>query len=265
VGDFETPVFVAGAGTPVRFRVLNPGGVNDQIFEIAGHNWQEEPYTANSTEIGDNPLSQWQGARMGHGPRNHFDAVIKSAGGTEKVPGDYLYRTHTALGFRSGMWGVFRVSEAGKDAITMTTVYGSAGANRTIFGFNSVDPGPGAFTGQMATSVEVFNGTPSGSGCGGTKIGTVTPDKTTGAWKITTTAQNVCAVSNLGGVGTLDLTQPFPTPCVTTNAVPKATTTTTKAPNVAQPTAQAVKAAADVEDQKIDRLTKVDKAKAKEK
>jgi hypothetical protein len=228
VGDMGTPIYTAGAGSKVRFRVLNPGGTNDLVFEIHGHTWQEEPYQNSSNNIGDNPASEWQGSRMGHGPRNHFDAVIKSAGGDNAVPGDYLYQSHTALALRSGILGVFRVSEAGKDAINMTSTQPVA----KVFGFNTVNPD----TGKFADSVDVFApGTRSGNTCTGTKIANIPLNagnpasnpfgsSMDGAWWAKTTATTVCAVSNFsggtGGVGTLDLTKPLMRACY--NVIPPA-------------------------------------------
>jgi hypothetical protein len=226
VGDMQTPVYTAGAGSKVRFRVLNPGGINDYVFELHGHSWQEEPYQNHSANIGNNPASEWQGARMGHGARNHFDIVLDSAGGANKVTGDYLYRSHTALGLRSGMLGVFRVSEPGKDAIAITAQQ----PHSIVWGFNSVNPD----TGKFADSVDVFApGTRSGSTCTGTKIATIPLNagnpvtaqfgsSMNGAWWAKTTATTVCAVSNFGGttggVGTLDLTTKLMRAC--TNLIP---------------------------------------------
>ncbi|MEM7354290.1 MAG: copper oxidase, partial [Acidobacteriota bacterium] len=109
--DPETPIFPAAAGTPVRFRVLHPGGAQrNNVFEIHGHVWQQEPYTAASTQLGDNPLSLWEGARMGHGPSNHFDALLENgAGGKFGVTGDYLFRDHASFQFDGGIWGIFWV------------------------------------------------------------------------------------------------------------------------------------------------------------
>jgi len=113
-GDPETPIFTAAVGEEVRFRVLHPGGhQRNHVFAVHGHTWQQEPYTANSTQIGDNPLSMWEGAKMGHGPSNHFDAVLENgAGGKFGIPGDYLFRDQPAFLFDGGLWGIFRVTPA---------------------------------------------------------------------------------------------------------------------------------------------------------
>ncbi|HKB76592.1 MAG TPA: hypothetical protein VKC58_08360, partial [Myxococcales bacterium] len=111
-GDPQTPVFTAKAGTPTIFRFLHPGGHNrNNVMQIHGHVWEEEPYVDSSRSIGDNLLSEWKGASMGHGPSNHLDVPLRNgAGGKFKVPGDYLYRTHQSFQFDGGMWGIFRVT-----------------------------------------------------------------------------------------------------------------------------------------------------------
>ena len=93
LADPQTPVFAARAGTPIRFRMVHPAGINEQVFTLHGHVWQEEPYINGSRQIGNNPLSQSQGSRDGFGANVAFDAVIDKAGGAGGVPGDYLYRT----------------------------------------------------------------------------------------------------------------------------------------------------------------------------
>jgi hypothetical protein len=107
-----TPIFTADAGQPVRFRVLHSGGhARNNVFMVHGHLWQEMPYQdgSSSTVIGFKQDSPWHGAQWGHGPSNHFDVLIQSAGGTFQVPGDYLYRTFQSFQFDGGMWGLFRV------------------------------------------------------------------------------------------------------------------------------------------------------------
>ena len=116
-GDPETPIFWAHAGDQVRFRVLEPGGhARNHVFQVHGHVWQTEPYVSNASfsrgpvSIGDNPLSPWEGARMGHGPTNHFDAVLENgAGGAFGIEGDYLYRDQSSFLFDGGLWGLLRV------------------------------------------------------------------------------------------------------------------------------------------------------------
>ena len=120
LADPETPIFVATANTPVRFRVVHPAGLNEQVFTLHGHKWQEEPYVNGSREIGSNAKSQSQGSRDGVGPNVAFDAVIDTAGGAGAVPGDYLYRTFIGNVFQAGMWGLFRVAPPTEDIVTIT-------------------------------------------------------------------------------------------------------------------------------------------------
>ena len=110
--DPVTPVFTARAGVPVRFRILHPAGhARNHVFQVHGHIWEEEPYTASSTIIGSNPLSQWQGSQYGVGPGSHFDVLLKNgAGGRFGVTGDYLFRDQGSFAFDGGLWGIFRVT-----------------------------------------------------------------------------------------------------------------------------------------------------------
>ncbi|MBW3570964.1 MAG: copper oxidase [Gemmatimonadetes bacterium] len=109
-GDPQTPVFTAMAGEQVRFRVVAPGGhARNSVFNLHGHVWPELPYLDGSTRLGWNPLSEWKGTTIGHGPTNHFDVLLPSAGGRFGIEGDYLFRDQTSHHFDGGMWGIFRV------------------------------------------------------------------------------------------------------------------------------------------------------------
>ena len=121
-GDPETPVFTAQPGEPVRFRLLHPGGAQrNHVFHLHGHDWQQTPYVSGdtdpidppeevgSTELGFNPFSYYEGARMGFGPTCHDDALLGAAGGTMQVQGDYMYRDAVSFHLDGGLWGIFRV------------------------------------------------------------------------------------------------------------------------------------------------------------
>jgi hypothetical protein len=110
-GDPETPVFTAQAGTPVRFRVIDvQGHPRQEGFTVFGHHWNFEPWTANSTVQGRNPFTFEVGSYSGIGPTRHLNILIDSAGGINKVPGDYLYRTQESFKWTGGLWGIFRVT-----------------------------------------------------------------------------------------------------------------------------------------------------------
>ncbi|WDE14287.1 hypothetical protein [Thalassomonas haliotis] len=115
LGEPETSIFHANPGDPVRFRVMEPHGADQHVFELFGHVWQEEPYGKDSTVITNNPDSQWQGSRMGVSAADRFDIVLPSAGGSFASPGDYLYRSYPGGDQNYGMWGIFRVGEPDKD------------------------------------------------------------------------------------------------------------------------------------------------------
>ena len=110
-GDPETPVFEAQAGEKLRLRVVHPSGhTQSHVFELYGHSWYEMPYVASSTQIGPNASSPVMGTLGGHGPSDHFDALIlNAAGGSFNVPGDYFYRSYSGPRLDAGMWGLLRV------------------------------------------------------------------------------------------------------------------------------------------------------------
>jgi hypothetical protein len=195
--DPQTPVFVAGAGVPFRMRVLHPAGINEQVFELHGHTWQEEPYSSDSTRIVDNnPLSQWTGSRDAFGPNANFDVVLKHAGGSSAVQGDYLFRTFIGTDFLNGMWGLVRVGAPGKDVVTVTTYCAPPKMSAfTVAGVNTVNPS----NHHMAASV-TLTGT-------GLPPSTVPVDPMTGQWTftsstITTAPPTITVTSAQGGTRT---------------------------------------------------------------
>jgi hypothetical protein len=111
-GDPQTPVFTAQAGQQVRFRMLNANGhARNNVLNLHGHFWQDEPFTNASKVIGNNPLSEHKGAVYGVGPSSHYEVIpLNGAGGGRRVTGDYLYRTQNSFMFDGGIWGIFRVT-----------------------------------------------------------------------------------------------------------------------------------------------------------
>jgi hypothetical protein len=138
--DPATPVFTAAAGQQARVRVVEPAGIGRSMtFNVHGHVWQRAPYvcpgsaflglTGNckpagffptqigtggqfevaSRGIGDNPLSFWLGGQDSVMPGSHYDFVLRSAGGVNGIPGDYLFRDQASFGNLGGLWGILRV------------------------------------------------------------------------------------------------------------------------------------------------------------
>lgn len=195
--DPQTPVFVAEAGKPLRMRMLHPAGLNEQVFVLHGHNWQEEPYTHDSTRIGSNPLSQATGSRDAFGPNASFDVVLDHAGGTEAAQGDYLFRTYIGSDFLGGMWGIVRVGPPGKDVVTVTQFCSVAPTNKlTIQGVNTVNPS----THHMAKTVNILD-------AAGAIVTTAKVDPITGEWEIQSSASGppaaITVVSPQGGTATV--------------------------------------------------------------
>jgi hypothetical protein len=110
-GGPETPGFVARAGRPMRFRLLQAGGHSRNIsFGLQNHLWDRQPYINNSTKLGQNTFSFWEGARMGIGPTNHVDMLIRNgAGGAFHFSTAYLFRDFSGPGADGGLWGFLSV------------------------------------------------------------------------------------------------------------------------------------------------------------
>jgi hypothetical protein len=112
-GDPQTPVFTATVGNPVRFLVAHPGGVQrNNVFQVHGHGWQEQPFIRDSTALGFNPLSDFKGSQYGIGPGAHHNFLLGPAGGRGAVTGDYLFRDQASMQFDGGLWGIMRVCPA---------------------------------------------------------------------------------------------------------------------------------------------------------
>jgi hypothetical protein len=135
--DPQTAVFTVQPGMPFRQHVLMPtGSGRGSTFDLHGHVWQRMPYVCpasndlgipgkcdvgnghvglagtgevGSKNLGDNLLSFGQGGIDAWFPGSHYEVVIPSAGGTNGVPGDYLFRDHMGLGNTQGLWGIIRV------------------------------------------------------------------------------------------------------------------------------------------------------------
>jgi len=128
-GDPETPVWTATAGDEVHMRLLVPHGIGrGGTFNLHGHVWQRDPYVCpNSSDwglpgkcipgvdigseaIGHNPIGMYLGGQESVNGTSHFEVMVPSAGGTNQVPGDYLFRDQSSFGNMSGSWGILRVN-----------------------------------------------------------------------------------------------------------------------------------------------------------
>jgi len=215
----QTPIFAAAKGTPTRFRLLHPGGSgNQQILALHGHVWQELPYNSPgataSTAIGNNQLSQYLGARDNYGTNMAYEIVLPSAGGVVPVGGDYVYRTTPANYLEQGLWGVFRVTNPGSDAVRIGAaqfVSGTGKGTVTVSGSTTVfvDTLPNAKSGSRAATVSLYLGN---QGQQGTLLSSSVPVTENGLWYFTTNSATVgnqpmqiTAISPNGGKATFPL------------------------------------------------------------
>jgi hypothetical protein len=129
-GDPQTPVFRAFAGQATRMHVLNGASADrDGTFILHGHLWQRDPYVCPnqndglgpvmagrcdvdepvpSRALGLNPFGKWMGSEEGMGHAYGHWPILFDAGGTDAVPGDYLYRDYSPSGNRNGQFGILR-------------------------------------------------------------------------------------------------------------------------------------------------------------
>ncbi|MEU4564012.1 hypothetical protein AB0F72_37015 [Actinoplanes sp. NPDC023936] len=102
-GEPDTPVFVAGAGDPVVFRV--GVGASDQFhaFTVSGHNFPAEPGIAGSERVTARTVTSGE----------TVDAWLGAAGGGHGYSGDYLFNDSRMPFTEAGIWGILRVVPAG--------------------------------------------------------------------------------------------------------------------------------------------------------
>ena len=152
--DPKTPIFPAEKGQEVRMRLLTVGGgngdgANNQVVFVDGHGWQEEPYINDSTEIGDNPFSNYFGSQqvLSWEPVN---MVLGKAGGDMQASGDYSFGEYN-LGYARGAWGLIRVSEQGA-AVVINSAQ-TSGSDFVVSGSVSADPNTGAYASTVDINI----------------------------------------------------------------------------------------------------------------
>jgi hypothetical protein len=127
-GDPATPVFTATAGQPTRLYLLNGASTDrDSTFVLHGHVWQRDPYVCPgqsdlglvgrcnpntpvpSLALGNNPQAKYMGSEEGMGHAYGHWPILISAGGSDGIAGDYLFRDYSPSGNTDGLWGILRV------------------------------------------------------------------------------------------------------------------------------------------------------------
>jgi hypothetical protein len=108
--------------------VLNGASADrDGVFILHGHVWQRDPYVCPgqndlgltgrcdpdepvpSRALGYNLQGKWMGGEEGMGHVYGHWPILFDAGGTDGVPGDYLFRDYSPSGNRNGQFGILRV------------------------------------------------------------------------------------------------------------------------------------------------------------
>lgn len=106
-GDPETPLVQAYLGDPIVFRTL-VGSTNEiHTWHVSGHLFPSERYQADSLQRNTVHL----------GIADRFDAIVPSAGGPQRMSGDYLYHSGRASHFAEGSWGLIRVLPKSQERI----------------------------------------------------------------------------------------------------------------------------------------------------
>lgn len=201
----QTPIFPAGAGQAMRFRLSWPNSPFFAMpFTLYGHVWQQTPYVDGSRRLGSNPFSRWVGHKSDMAVGGTADLLIDKAGGSFAVPGDYLYRTtNNQAAIYTAIWGLLRVSEPGKDAVGITSLSTGDDGLSTITGHSTVNP----YSGVYATSVTLRD--PDGK-----LLAQAGVDPDNGSWQASvqlTLEGAVVAVSSDGGRYVYDPSEPAST------------------------------------------------------
>jgi hypothetical protein len=136
-GDPVTPILRVKPGQPFRTHVTMPAGGSRAVsFSLDGHVFAQEPFESEkndaygyplqfsgigSVRFGYNPMTRYIGAQESVLPAAHFSFLFPSAGGSNALPGDYLYRDYAAYGNAGGLWGLLRVEQESAVQVPLAT------------------------------------------------------------------------------------------------------------------------------------------------
>jgi hypothetical protein len=121
-------VFTASPGQAARIHLLNGASTSrDSTFILHGHVWQRDPFVCPgqsnlgltgrcnpttavpSLALGNNPQAKYMSSEEGMGHSYGHWPILINAGGSNAVPGDYLFRDYAPGGNAAGLWGILRV------------------------------------------------------------------------------------------------------------------------------------------------------------
>jgi hypothetical protein len=99
---FRTPLLEAFAGDLVKIRLFIPWSEQAQVFSLEGHRWPLEPGRQGSNLLSSILVGGMEALTL---------TLTDGAGGSGRLPGDYLYSDHREPYREAGLWGIFRVHD----------------------------------------------------------------------------------------------------------------------------------------------------------
>ena len=98
-GGIATPLIEAHAGDPVRIHVFGASNEQNGMFSVEKHEWPIEPFMRGADQISVVEFSASES----------LDAFIPAAGGSFRLPGDYVWSNQRLPYAQSGQWGLLKV------------------------------------------------------------------------------------------------------------------------------------------------------------
>lgn len=97
--SIATPLIEAHAGDPVRIHVFGASNEQNGMFSVEKHEWPIEPFMRGADQISVVEFSASE----------TLDAFIPAAGGSFRLPGDYVWSNQRLPYAQSGQWGLLKV------------------------------------------------------------------------------------------------------------------------------------------------------------
>lgn len=97
--SLATPLIEAHAGDPVRIHVFGASNEQNGMFSVEKHEWPIEPFMRGADQISVVEFSASE----------TLDAFIPAAGGSFRLPGDYVWSNQRLPYAQSGQWGLMKV------------------------------------------------------------------------------------------------------------------------------------------------------------
>jgi hypothetical protein len=114
--SIATPLIEAHAGDPVRIHVFGASNEQNGMFSVEKHEWPIEPFMPGADQIS---VVEFSGSET-------LDAFIPAAGGSFRLPGDYVWSNQRLPYAQSGQWGLLKVLPADDQRILPLTQHGSS-------------------------------------------------------------------------------------------------------------------------------------------